>query len=313
MLASLSAVLPVFALILVGWIAAKTKALGPAATREVNRLVVQLALPALLFDIVANASLDQIWQPNFILAFGLGCAIVFALTIFLRLRQGRRLADAAIDSLNASYANTGFIGFPLVLAAVGDSVIGLTLVANLVTVCVLFGVALVLVESGLQTGGSRRDIGLKTLSSLARNPLIIAPALGAAVLASGWTLPAPVQTFLDLLGGAASPCALIALGLFMANTPSRKGGGGTITASLLVCTKLIVHPAITWLIAGPILRLPSDMAFMAVLLAALPTGTGPFMLAEFYEREATLTSRVVLLSTILSLLTVSAYLAFAHP
>ena len=313
MLASLSAVLPVFALILVGWIAAKTKALGPAATREVNRLVVQLALPALLFDIVANASLDQIWQPNFILAFGLGCAIVFALTLFLRLRQGRRLADAAIDSLNASYANTGFIGFPLVLAAVGDSAIGLTLVANLVTVCVLFGVALILVESGLQTGGRRRDIGLKTLSSLARNPLIIAPALGAAVLASGWTLPAPVQTFLDLLGGAASPCALIALGLFMANTPSRKGGGGTITACLLVCTKLIVHPAITWLIAGPILRLPSDMAFMAVLLAALPTRTGPFMLAEFYEREATLTSRVVLLSTILSLLTVSAYLAFAHP
>lgn len=313
MLASLSAVLPVFALILVGWIAAKTKALGPAATREVNRLVVQLALPALLFDIVANASLDQIWQPNFILAFGLGCAIVFALTIFLRLRQGRRLSDAAIDGLNTSYANTGFMGFPLLLAVVGDSAMGPTLVATLITVCVLFGVALALVEGGLQSGSRRSDIMFKTLSSLARNPLIIAPALGAVVLASGLTLPAPVQTFLDLLGGAASPCALIALGLFLATTPSREGISGTLTTSLLVGTKLIIHPAITWLIAGPILKLPPDMTFMAVLLAALPTGTGPFMLAEFYEREATLTSRVILISTILSLLTVSPYLAFARP
>jgi malonate transporter len=49
-----------------------------------------------------------------------------------------------------------------------------------------------------------------------------------------------------------------------------------------------------------------------VLLAALPTGTGPFMLAEFYQREANMTSRVILASTVVSVVTLSAYLAIAN-
>ena len=57
--------------------------------------------------------------------------------------------------------------------------------------------------------------------------------------------------------------------------------------------------------------LPAPMVHIAVLLAALPTGTGPFMLAEFYGREARLTGSVVLATTALSVLTVSAYLALA--
>lgn len=311
MLASLFAVLPIFLLILAGWIAAKTKALGPTATREVSRLVVYLALPALLFDAVANATPDEIWQPRFILAFALGCAVVFSATVLLRLKQGRHFADAAIDGLNGSYANTGFIGIPLVLAVIGDSGMALTIIANLLTICVLFGVALVLIEAGVRTGGRRRDAVTKTLMSLARNPILIAPVLGAIAMISGWSLPAPIQTFVHLLGSAASPCALVALGLFLANTSAREDGDRTTTVSLIVGVKLIIHPLVTWMIAGPILQLPTQMVFMAVLLAALPTGTGPFMLAEVYGREATLTSRVVLISTILSLLTVTAYLNFA--
>ena len=58
-------------------------------------------------------------------------------------------------------------------------------------------------------------------------------------------------------------------------------------------------------------RLPAIQVHTAVLLAALPTGTGPFMLAEFYRREATITSNAILVSTVLSVLTVSAYLSLA--
>src|SRR6478752_1060864 len=148
MLTNLLIVLPIFALILTGWIARKTEALGPNATREVNRLVVYLALPALLFDIMANAELSQVWQPGFILAFTSGCAIIFCATLWWRMAKGRHLADAAIDSLNASYANTGFVGFPLVLSIVGDNGMAPTLIATIVTVCVLFAVAIVLIEGG---------------------------------------------------------------------------------------------------------------------------------------------------------------------
>lgn len=308
MLTNLLIVTPIFALILTGWIARRAGALGPNATREVNRLVVYLALPALLFDIMANAKPAEIWQPGFIAAFTLGCAVVFGGTIWWRMSKGRHLADAAIDGLNASYANTGFIGFPLVLSLVGDTGMGPTLVSTILTVCVLFAVAIILIEGGLQSERRRRDIILKTFASLSKNPLLVAPVLGALVMASGWPLPAPIHSFLKLLGGAASPCALIALGLFLAGTQSGKPTERLSTAGILVGLKLIAQPVVTWIIAGPILNLPAAATHTVVLLAALPTGTGPFMLAEFYNREASLTGRVVLTSTVLSIATISAYL-----
>jgi len=311
MLTNLLIVLPIFALIFAGWIARKSGALGPNATREVNRLVVYLALPALLFDIMANAKIDQIWQPGFILAFSAGCAVIFVGTLFWRVAKGRHLADAAVDALNASYANTGFVGFPLVLSLVGDSGMAPTLIATILTVCVLFAVAIILVEGGLQSETRRRDIAFKTFASLCKNPLLVAPVLGAIFMLSGWGLPQPVHAFLKLLSGAASPCALIALGLFLAGPQAATAANRLSTTGILVALKLIAHPLVTWVVAGPLLGLPAGSVHVAVLLATLPTGTGPFMLAEFYNREASLTGRVVLLSTILSILTISAYLWIA--
>lgn len=131
-------------------------------------------------------------------------------------------------------------------------------------------------------------------------------------MAAGIQIPETLDTYLKLLGGAASPCALVALGLFLADNSGRQPRAGTRVQNNLVALKLIAQPAITWVIAVPVLRLPSEMAHIAVLLAALPTGTGPFMLAEFYEREALLTSRVVLITTVLSIGTLSLYLALVR-
>ena len=306
LLTPLFTVLPVFALIFAGWGARKTQVLGPHATRELNRFVVWLALPALLFDIVAHARFATLWQPGFIAAFSLGCFGVFAITLALRWRS-RHLADAAIDGLNAAYGNTGFVGFPLAAAVFGAAALTPTLIAAILTVCVLFGVAIILIEAGLQGEAHPLHIVGKVLLSLARNPLLAAPAVALIVPLSGITLPAPVDSFLKLLGGAASPCALVALGLFLAE---KQPGGHASTGetALLVLLKLVAQPVLTWLCAVYLLHLPAAETRMCVVLAALPTGTGPFMLAEFYSREATVTSRAILVSTVVSLVTVTCLL-----
>lgn len=77
MLPIFSILVPIFALILSGWVARKSGTLGPTATSEMNRFVVYLALPALLFDVVANAKLDELWQPEFLGTFGLSVGLVF--------------------------------------------------------------------------------------------------------------------------------------------------------------------------------------------------------------------------------------------
>lgn len=307
MLSTLLIVLPIFGLIFVGWFGGRKGLLGAHATSEINRLVVYFALPALLFDIMAHARWEEIWQPRFIAVFGLGTAVVFALTVLVRLRRPRHLADATIDGLNAGYSNAGFVGLPLVALVSGPGALPLALVATLITVCVLFGVAIAMVEVGLQQERKLGRVFCKVSRSLLRNPIIIAPIAGALVSVFGLAIPASLGTFLKMLGAAAVPCALIALGLFLAQESSAVEKDIKETL-VLVSSKLLLQPFVTWILAYHVFHVAPPLANTAVLLAALPTGTGPFMLAEFYGREGAVTSKVVLLSTVLSIFTLSGYL-----
>ncbi len=160
-------------------------------------------------------------------------------------------------------------------------------------------------ETGLHAGQGFNQTLRKVSAALLRNPLVVAPLLGGLWAASGLDLPVPVATLLKLLGAAAAPCALVSLGLFLAQPQP----GGTVSGVWpLVTLKLVVQPLITWYLAFQVFELPPLWAYSALLLSALPTGTGPYMLAEFYGREASRVSRVVLLSTLGSLVTLSACL-----
>ena len=310
MLSTLTVVLPIFALILSGWLTRRLNVLGPHATAELNRFVVYLALPALLFDLTAHARWIDVWRPGFVATFGLGTAVVFLLTLALRLRRPLNLADAAIDGLNAGYGNTGFVGFPLVVMALGREALGPTLVAMLITVCILFAVAIALIETGLRTEKGRRRIATKVGLSLIKNPLIIAPILGAIVPITGLAVPAGMETFLKLLGAAASPCALIALGLFMA----APAGGRAAECPIGGAPRRVQAqaPARRHLGARDRRVRPSAVPHAR---GRAPRGAAdgdrPFMLAEFYRREADVTSSVVLASTVASIFTIAGYLTVA--
>jgi malonate transporter len=298
----LNVLLPIFALILVGYLCRRTNRLGPTAASEINRMVVWLCLPALLFTATATATWEQIWHPGFVAVFTLSTMTMFVVTLLIRRKKaGHHLADASIDALSASYANTGYIGIPLCVLVLGDGGLEPALIASLLVVCVLFGIALVCIEIGLQSEARVHRIVLKVLTALARNPLVVSPILGACWAASGVPLPGALDKFLHLLGAATTPCALISLGLFLAH----KQQGPREGTSLLVLIKLIAHPLLTWFLAYRVFHLPPLWANSALLLSALPTGTGPFMLAEYYKREASVVSSTILISTLGSLVTLS--------
>ena len=308
MLSILSIVLPIFALTLVGWLTRRVGIFSPQSTTELNRFVVYLALPALLFDIVAKADFAQLWQPGFVAVFAIGTFLFFVLTVAVSRMMGRPIGNAAILGLNSSYSNTAFLGFPLLLATLGPASQTLTLIATINTVCVLFALAIVLIEFGNQKGGNPAVIAVRVGQALFRNPLVLAPLAGAVVMASGLGIAAPLDAFLKLLGSAASPCALVCLGMFLAE-PRDKGEGSLGETVVLVALKLFVYPALTLALALWVFPLPVPLRNAAVLLAALPTGTGPFMLAEFHRREGALTAKVILASTVLSVGTVTLLLS----
>lgn len=306
---TLSAIFPVFFLIFAGWFARRFNILAHSTPGELNGFVVRFALPALLFDIVSHARWSDIWQPGFILVFGLGTAIIFSIAAIVRYRRSGDLGASAIEGLNAGYANTGFIGLPLSVALFGRQAMVPVMVATILTACLLFGVAIAMIEMARFSGQRKGRLLPKVVSSTLSNPIIFAPALGAIFNMLGARLPAPIEVPIKMLALTASPCALVALGLFIASQRTSENDS-TVTKSWLIGLKLFGQPLITWVLAW-LFALPHDVRQLAVMLAALPTGTGPFMLAEVHGRMAGMTSSVILTSTIASIATLSLYLAYS--
>ena len=301
-----NAVFPLFALILLGYVSARKRLFGPGAVDNLNKFVVWMALPALLFQAMAQISWDEINQPGYLAASSLSIAIVFGVSYWLDRKRHGRLADASIEGLAASYSNAGFMGIPLCLMVFGPESLPAVILAILLTACVLFAFSIVLIEIDLLGSPNIARTIRKVVLSLLRNPLVAAPLLGLVVAIAQWPLPAAVLQFTTLLGAAASPCALITIGLFLAQGKPTEHHGAVWR---IVSLKLILHPLITFVLVYWVFNMPPMWASIAVLLAALPVGTGPFMLAKLYEREPAVTSRAILISTVLSVATVSALLA----
>lgn len=307
MQAVLGAALPIFGLILTGWLAARTGLLGRRATDSLNLFAFYLALPALLFGSMSRITPEQFAQGGFAVAFAGGIALAFAAGLALARLRGCRLAEAAIQGMDASYGNVGFMGIPLCFIVFGEAGVPPAVISTLFTAGLLFAATIVLIESDFQRDRSSGAAVRNVLRSLARNPLLLAPLLGIAVAVSGWPLPGPLERYVTVLAGAASPCALVCIGLFLAQ---ERLAGELGTVAVLVGLKLVLQPAATALMVFYVFDMPPVWSKAAVLLSALPTGSGPFTLAKLHGLDAGVTSGAILVSHLLSVVTVSLLIAW---
>ena len=300
---------PLLALIFLGWFLRRRQLMGPGAARELTAFVVWLALPALLFEGISGASLGQLWQPRFVVAYAGAMVLTFVAT-FWWLPSRQAFADRCLDSFGATYANSGFIGIPLSVLLLGKEALIPATIATLLTAVLLFAVGILLLELGGAEGPSASPLRslAKALRAVARNPLVVATVLGGAWSATGRTMPTAPHRLLELLSGAAGPCALVSIGALLAQ-PAPQSGPAAAPLAPVVVAKLVVLPAVCAVLAIAVFRLPPVWATTAVLLNALPTGTGPFMLAEFYRRDVARASRIMFVTTLLSLASVPACIA----
>ncbi|OUJ09955.1 AEC family transporter [Acetobacter sp. DsW_063] len=309
----ISVLAPIFGLIVFGAITAKQNWLGADATNVLNRFVIRLALPAELFKITCDVPLAELNHVGFAGAFGLGMVLTFGLNWLVRWRrdEGRphRLSNAAIEGLSAGYANTSFIGIPVCLDVFGEQSKAAITISTLLTACSLFAIAIFMIEFDEQAGGRTGAVMRRVSRALALNPLIFMPFLGLVVNITGLSIPSAGTTFVTLLAGAASPCALLTIGMFLVE--SRKASTAPLFGTLrLAGMKLLVQPALTFLLAVTVFSEQPVWSREALVLSALPTGTGPFMLAKLYGREAGVASQVTLLTTIASVITLSIILVW---
>lgn len=307
--AVIDAVVPIFGLILLGWLAARRGILKPASTDALNRFVIYLALPALLFMAMARSSLNALSEVGFVASFTIGTVATSLVYLWLSRRNGLAALPRIINSMSASYSNTGFMGIPLMLLLFGDRALAPVVIACVLTVGVQFAVTIVAIEIQMARGGSLLPAFKRVGLSLVKNPILVAPLLGLAMAALQWLPPKSLVGLLDLLAAAATPCALLAIGLFLAQSPLQSKSPAVLQIVLL---KLFLHPLLVAVFALGVFELDPVWAWTVILATALPVGTGPFMLATLYGEDAAVSARAILLSTVGSAITLSVLIAWLN-
>lgn len=301
--------LPFFALIFCGYGAGRFGLLGPAATTGVNTFVFYFALPAFVFNLTASRPLAEIFDAPFMAAYlGVGLAVFAAAAVLGKLLFRLKPGEAAVSGAAAVLGNTGYMGLPLVAAAFGQPaaiplLLGLTLEAT-----VIIPLTIAVIES--ERGGRWRQVPATVAGALARNPLIVAIFAGVLISGLALDLPTPVARFTDLLGSAAGPCALFALGATLVGRPLSAGLPET---SFMSAFKLLVHPAAMWIAMTHLFTVDPLWSTVAVLGAALPVAANVFIVARQYDTYLERASSAILLSTAVSMITVSALLVLLSP
>lgn len=261
--------IPIFAIILAGWLAGRFRLLGQDSTAALNGFVFFIALPALFLSSTSRAPVEAVlnWPLLAVVAGGyLFTAIPIA--IIARIFFAKRIGEIGLHSASSVFANTGYMGIPLGLAAFGESATNPMIATVLANIFIVLGLATAMMEVD-RTGSKGPRIAYDAVRGLVRSPLLCALALGLTLSALGITIPGPGLKFLDLLAGAAGPCALFAMGLFLVGQSVRRGAG---EVSWVTFVKLIIHPLATWLIAHFLIPLDPLEEAIAVVMASLPTG-----------------------------------------
>lgn len=301
MLAALLVVLPVFGLIALGYLARWTKLLRETTGEGLSDFVFVLAVPCLLFRTLAKADVPQTQPWGYWIAYFTGLAIVWALAMLIASRVfARKGPELVVSGFAAAQSNTVFVGVPMILKAYGEAgavPLGLLLAIHLP---VTMTVATLLAE------GRTASPALMT-RRLFTHPIIIGIILGMLARPVVDQLPTPFWTLIDLIAGAAVPCALISLGISMRRYGLESGLGLPVALSAL---KLGLHPLIVYVLATRVFDMPAHWSGVAVLFAACPCGINAYLFAERYRQGVADASSAITLSTLISLLTTAAWLTW---
>lgn len=284
---------PIFAVVALGFAAGRARLVAPEGFAAFAAYAFNLALPALLTQLLARQPLAGAFEPRFFLAMGAAGLLCFAATAALAAWPGRGgVAVAGALAQAATAGNLAFLGVPLLLAVLGERATVPIALAILTEVGLLLPLGLALM--GL--GGRREGATLAAIAARATllNPIVLGVAAGAALGLLGLTLPAPVERLLSFLGASAGPVALFALGGTLA---AQRPGEGWRPVLGAVLVKLVAYPALAWALLRAAGLGPAWVQAGA-LLAALPTAAYAFVFAQRLDAAPGRVASAILLSTL---------------
>ena len=278
-----------------GYVTGRIGILGPTALDVLSKAAFFVFSPALLFIVLGDADIRILFSdllPVSALAATGALVLYVVIAMVSRVRGAGRLT---VGGLAASYVNSNNIGLPLAAYILGDPALAAPVL--LFQLIVMSPVALTILD--ISSHGSLS--GRRILSGPIRNPLIIGSILGVVV--SWWDLELPdiIHEPLDLLGQAAVPTLLFALGLSLASQRLWEAREFRREIAVAAIIKLSVMPLIAWLLGVFVFSLDDHALFTVVILAALPSAQNVFNYSQRYHVATPLARDSVVLTTLVSL------------
>jgi len=297
-------IFPLFGLILLGYIVARLSRQGEEAMGWLSTFIIYVALPCMFFKLLSKTPVEKLATWDFIFV---NLAVTFAIfwMVFALGRFATRSStpEATIQGLAGAYGNIGYMGPGIALLAFGElAAVPLALIFCFENI-LHFTLAPTLMAF---SDGKSQNIGRLAYSIVKKvlfHPFIIATIVGIAAAIFEVTPPAPVERLIDYLAQAAAPCALFAMGVTLALRPLKRVPG---ELSFIIPASLVVHPLLMYLALSWFGDFDPVWVYTAVLLAALPTATNVFVIAQQYGVWVERASATILLSTMISVATVTA-------
>lgn len=296
--------LPFFGVVGLGYLAARRGHFPPEATAWLTRFVFFFALSAMLFRFAATLHVSDIFDPNFALAYLLGTGCVYLLVTIVALLRGQSMALAAIEAQAGVIGNVGFLGVPMLVALMGPAAAGPVMMVLSVDL-VVFGSLIVVLVTLARGDRAMSRIPGRVLAGLARNPMIVSIVAGLAWSMTGLSLWGPVDGFLELLGSAATPGALFAIGASLAERSAER----ISVAVWLSVSKLALHPLAVGTAAILVFGVQPFSAAVMIAAAAMPTAGNVYMLAQHYDLAPRRASAAILVSTTISVVTLTSVIS----
>jgi malonate transporter and related proteins len=297
-------VLPVFAVILSGWIAGASGYLPRSLSGPLVQFAYNVAMPALVFLTIAEERLEALLEWGFIAAFGGGSMLCFGVVYAAARFWWRRDGGAsALIGASAAMTNTGFVALPVLQALYGARGVLAAAVATVLVAVLMFPPLIAMLERDRDITSGRRGACILVRMILV-NPLIISTVLGLGWSLSGLPLPAPLRDFIRIFGDSLTGCALFSIGLGFSLSGLRHDWRASLALSLV---KLVVVPGVVWLVALAC-GLSKFNTLAAVICAGVPTAKTAYVLAGEFNVEHDLVAATVSVTTLLSVVSLLAWL-----
>ena len=296
---------PFFLIVAIGYFSGKYKFLGKRGTDAITKFVFYFALSAMLFRFSSQLEISEIFDLKFVGCYVVATSILYLVVIVVSYFSGTKFETAVFDAQIATVGNTGFLGIPLLATLVGSQSVGYVMMI-LATDFAIFGTLIVV----LIMVSRDQSWGIRLLRPIAKglfqNPMIVSFSLGIFWGYLDYQTPKFFSEFLVILGQAATPGALFAIG---ASLSFRKIDDPK-SAFWLSFLKLVAHPFLVGIMALYLFYIEPYAAAVMVITAALPVAGNTFMLAQHYKIDPERISAAILLSTLFSALTVTYAISF---